>query len=516
MEMDDDNLPTDTPSKPRINWPVLIGSSSLIIAISVWAIVLPNQAESVIMALVSWSASTFGWYYILTATIIVVFVLVLAFSRAGKIKLGPDDSKPHFPVATWASMLFAAGIGIDLMFFAVSEPVSQYMAPPTGSGQTVEAARQAIVWTFFHYGPVGWAMYALMGVAFAYFAYRKGQPLSIRSLIRPILGKRTKGVAGHTIDIITILGTVFGLAVTLGIGVVQLAYGMHILFGVQEGRAVQISLLALAVLVATISTVSGVENGIRRLSELNVFLAIILLIWITVTGDTRLLLDGLVMNVGDFTASFPSLLMETFAWEQPEVWMQAWTLFFWAWWFAWAPFVGLFLARISRGRTLRQFIVTVLTVPFAFIAVFVSLFGNSALALVIRGDMSYADTAMNQPERAFFDLLSQYPAAPPLLGLALISGLLFYITSADSGALVLANMTSKIDDPNVDGLRRLRIFWSVATGLLTLAMLLVGGVTALQQATLILGLPLTILIYLVMISLYRSIRSESAPSTSAE
>lgn len=502
-----------TPAKtrkaaPPPRWPVLIGSAAAILAIALWAIFAPAQAGEVIGVMVVWISTNFGWYFVLTAAIVVVFVLILAFSSVGRTKLGPDHSKPQFSMFTWASMLFAAGIGIDLMFFAVSEPAAQYMYPPTGEGETFAAARQAIVWTFFHYGPVGWAMYALMGAAFAYFAYRRNQPLTIRSVIAPIFGKFTNGWVGHSVDIFTVLGTVFGIATTLGIGVVQLSYGMHVLFGTPDDVSMQIALIVLAVAMATISTVSGVEKGIRRLAEANVILAIVLLLWITITGQTRRIMDGLVMNVGDFFAAFPSMLMDTFAWERPDAWMQGWTLFFWAWWIAWAPFVGMFLARISRGRTLRQFIVGVLVIPFAFIAIFVSVFGNSALELIIGGDTAFAESAVNTPERAFFDLLQQYPAAPIVLGVALLTGLLFYVTSADSGALVLANLTSKMEDPRQDAGKLQRVFWALATGLLTLGMLLVGGVPTLQAATLIIGLPVSLLLYLVMISLYRSLGAE--------
>lgn len=509
---EDTSPPTPTVTRsaaPPPRWPVLIGSAAAILAIALWAIFAPAQAGEVIGVMVVWISTNFGWYFVLTAAIVVVFVLILAFSSVGRTKLGPDHSKPQFSMFTWASMLFAAGIGIDLMFFAVSEPAAQYMNPPTGEGETIAAARQAIVWTFFHYGPVGWAMYALMGAAFAYFAYRLNKPLTIRSVLSPIFGRFTNGWVGHSVDIFTVLGTVFGIATTLGIGVVQLSYGMHVLFGTPDGVSMQIALIVLAVAMATISTVSGVEKGIRRLSEANVILAIVLLLWITITGQTRRIMDGLVMNIGDFVATFPSLLMDTFAWSRPDDWMQAWTLFFWAWWIAWAPFVGLFLARISRGRTLRQFIVGVLVIPFAFIAIFVSIFGNSALELVLGGDKAFAQTAIDTPERAFFDLLQQYPAAPVVLGVALLTGLLFYVTSADSGALVLANLTSKMENPRQDAGKLLRVFWALATGLLTLGMLLVGGVPTLQAATLIIGLPVSLLLYLVMISLYRSLGAET-------
>lgn len=496
-------------AEARIRWPVLIGSGSAIIAIALWAMIAPDQAGAVIGSVVVWASTTFGWYFILTAGVVVAFTLFLAFSASGKTKLGPDHSKPQFNLFTWASMLFAAGIGIDLMFFAVAEPVAQYTGPPAGEAETVEAARQAIVWTLFHYGPVGWAMYALMGGAFAYFAYRRNLPLNIRSLLTPLFGKRLDGWAGHSVDIMAVLGTVFGISVTLGIGVVQLAYGLHVLIGTPNGVGMQIALIVLAVAMATISTVSGVEKGIRRLSEANVVLAVLLLVWILITGETRRLFDGLVMNVGDFVSRFPSMLLDTYAWDQPDDWMQAWTLFFWAWWVAWAPFVGLFLARISRGRSLRQFVLGVLVIPFAFIAVFISILGNSALELVVGGDRAFAETAVAVPEQAFFDLMQQYPAAPAVVAVALLTGLLFYVTSADSGALVLANLSSKIDDPRQDAAKGLRIFWSIATGLLTLAMLLVGGVPTLQQATVIIGLPVSLLLYLVMISMFRALRNES-------
>lgn len=492
----------------RPNWPVLIGSSVLIVGIAAWAIVLPDQAGGVIGEAVGWVATNLGWYYILTATLVLGFVAYLALSPMGKTKLGPDHSRPQFRLFTWMSMLFAAGIGIDLLFFSVAEPVAQYYEPPAGESENIEAARQAIVWTLFHYGPVGWAMYVLMGGAFAYFAYRRNLPLSIRSLLSPVLGNRLRGWAGHTVDIAAVLGTVFGIATSLGIGVVQLNYGLFLLFGIPQGVAAQVGLIVLSVIMATISTVSGVEKGIRRLSELNVVLAVLLLVFLAVTGNTRRLLDGVVMNVGDFVASFPDLIMNTYAWVQPDDWMSAWTLFFWAWWIAWAPFVGLFLARISRGRTLRQFITGVLVVPFVFIAVFISILGNSALELILGGADEFGRTALASPEQGFYDLLAAYPAAPIVIALATLTGLLFYVTSADSGALVLANFTSIIDDPREDGSSRMRVYWAIVTGLLTLSMLLIGGISTLQNATLIVGVPFSVVLYLVMISLFRALRTE--------
>ncbi|RKQ34080.1 choline BCCT transporter BetT [Kocuria tytonis] len=502
------------PTKLPVNWRVLIAAAAVIVGLSAWAIAAPAQADAVIGGVVGWVASQLGWFYILTATLVIVFVITVAASRGGTVRMGPDHARPQFNMFTWTAMLFAAGIGVDLMFFSVSEPVSQYLAPPTGDGQNLEAARQALVWTLFHYGITGWAMYALMGMAFGYFAYRFGMPLSIRSALYPLLGKRIHGVAGDAVDTAALLGTVFGVATSLGIGVVQLNYGLKSLFGVPENLAVQSALIAVGVGMAVVSCVSGVDKGIRRLSELNIVLAIGLMLYVLVAGRTAFLLDSIVMNIGDFVSRFPGMTLNTFAFEAPQEWMSAWTLFFWAWWIAWAPFVGLFLARISRGRTLRQFVVGTMTVPFAFILLWISIFGNSALDLVVSGNTAFGEVAMNTPERAFYSLLEQYPGATVAASIATFTGLLFYVTSADSGALVMSNFTSRIDDPNQDGPKWLRVFWAVSTGVLTLAMLLVGGVSTLQNATLIMGLPFSVVMYLIMVGLWRALRVEVSTAAS--
>ena len=508
-----DGSPGDPPPP---NWPVFLISGISILAIALWAIIAPENADLVLNTAVGWISANFGWYYILTATLIIVFVIMMAAGRTGKIRLGPQHSRPQFSLFTWTAMLFAAGIGIDLMFFSVSEPASQFLFPPEGAVDDPlnpdtdpnGRARMAVIWTLFHYGITGWAMYALMGMAFAYFAYRKNMPLSIRSILYWAIGKRINGWLGSTVDVAAVLGTVFGIATSLGIGVVQLNYGLHLMFGVPEGVGAQIGLITLAVIMATISTVTGVEKGIRRLSELNVILAIVLLAHILITGKTRFLFDALVTNIGEYLYELPRMTLDVFPFIQPDDWMAGWTLFFWAWWVAWAPFVGLFLARISRGRTIRQFVIGVLIVPFTFIAIFISIFGNSTLRLVLDGDTEFADVAANTPERAFYSLLEMYPGAPAVIGLATIVGLLFYVTSADSGALVLANFTSHTHDPNTDGRKGLRVFWAIATGVLTLGMLIVDGVTTLQGATLIIGLPFSVVLYLVMLSLYRALQVE--------
>ena len=501
-----------SPRRSVVNWPVFLGASAIIVAFAVWAAVWPGTAETVIFGAMDWIATNFGWYYVLTVTTVVVFVLVVALSRVGQTKMGPDHSKPKYNPFTWAAMLFAAGIGVDLMFFGISGPATNILTPPDAAPMSEEAARMAPLWTIFQYGIPGWALYALMGMVFGLVAYRYHLPLSIRSALAPVFGKRIHGGIGHAAEIGATIGTVFGISVSLGIGVVFLNYGLSAIFGIPTNVAVQVALMAVAVLITVASTVSGVDKGIRRLSELNVLLAIVLMLWILFTGRTHELLNALVQNIGDFFSRFPGMLMNTFAYTDgtaaypADQWMADWTLFFWAWWIAWAPFVSLFLARISRGRTLRQFVFGVLLIPFAFILLWVSIFGNATL--MNADDPDFLELAVSLPESGFFNLLEQYPGAFFTIPLALLTGLFFYVTSADSGSLVLANMSSKTTDTDTDGAPWLRIVWAVITGILTLVMLFIDGVYTLQAATVIVGLPLSLLVWIVMLSLWKMLRTE--------
>ncbi|MDL4912414.1 MAG: choline transporter [Enterobacterales bacterium endosymbiont of Blomia tropicalis] len=501
--------------KDRINPVVFYTSAGLILTFSLVTILYSDLAAGWILDAVNWVSAKFGWYYMLAATVYIVFVLYMACSRFGAIKLGPEQSKPEFSMLSWSAMLFAAGIGIDLMFFSVAEPVAQYMQPPEGAGQTLQAARQAMVWTLFHYGLTGWSMYALMGIALGYFSYRYNLPLTIRSALYPIFGKRINGPIGHSVDIAAVVGTIFGIATTLGIGVVQLNYGLKVLFDVPEGLTAQTALIILSVVIATISVTSGVDKGIRILSELNVALALGLILFVLFMGKTEFLLDALVLNVGDYIHRFMGMTLNTFAFDRPTEWMNSWTLFFWAWWVAWSPFVGLFLARISRGRTIREFVVGTLIIPFTFTLLWLSVFGNAALYAIIHGNAGFAQEVMGHAERGFYSLLAQYPAFKLSASVATITGLLFYVTSADSGSLVLANFTSKLKDINSDAPNWLRIFWSVAIGVLTLSMLMTNGISALQYTTVIMGLPFSFVIFFVMAGLYKSMKIEDYRRASA-
>lgn len=514
-----------------VTLPVFTTTAVLSIVLTVVASLAPTHVNNAFAAMVDWTGRHFGAFYIALATTILVLVIVIALSRFGRIRLGEPHSRPDFSLFSWAAMLFAAGISTDIMFFAVAEPIAQYMNPPTGPGQTAEAARQAVVLTMFHYGLHGWGLYTLMGLALAFFAFRKHQPLSLRSTLRPLFGDKVDGWLGHIVDAAAIIGGLFGIATSLGVGIVQLTVGLEVIFGIERGVTPQLILLALGVGTACISAISGVAKGIRLLSTANVILAGLLALFVLVTGRPQFLIDAMVSNIGELIATMPHIALETYAWDRPDDWLNSWTLFFWAWWIAWAAFVGLFLARISRGRTIREFVAGTLTIPFAYVVMWVGVFGNSALDLV-RGDASlwkaatssgieFAEQVMATPEEGLFAMLGAGTIGPFVVFLAVIVGLLFYVTSADSGALVMANLSMKhesttpdedlepedeMDDEARDAPAWLRIFWALATGTLTVAMLLAGGIPILQSATVVMALPFAFILIAVAYCLIHELR----------
>ncbi|WP_236641174.1 BCCT family transporter [Glutamicibacter sp. HZAU] len=459
---------------PKVNWRVFVIAAAVILGFSLWAMLAPDAAASAMRSAVSWISTNLGWFYVLTVTAVVMF--------------------------------FAAGVGIDMLFYSVTGPITQYIAPPAADPESAAAAQDAVVWTMFHYGIAGWSMYALLGMAMGYFAYRWGMPLSIRAALYPRLGKRVRGGTGDVIDIFALVGTVFGVATSMGIGIVLLNVGFSMIFGLPEGLALQIALIGVAVVLTIAACTSGVDKGIRIISELNLWSAAAMMLYILVTGKTSFLLSALVENIGRFIFTPPERTLQTFAYEAdgPD-WMASWTLFFWAFWLAWGPFVGMFLARISRGRTLREFVIAAITAPVLCDFFIVSIFGNSALKVVMDGNTGFAE-----PEHGWYALLEMFPGAPFLIGLAILSGLLFYLTSANSGAMVMSNFSSTIPDPSQDGPKWLRIFWALATAMLTIAMLVAGGVTTMEHATLIFALPVTIIAYLVMASFSKVLRMERA------
>ncbi|WP_104202294.1 choline BCCT transporter BetT [Billgrantia saliphila] len=504
------NLPL-TERRDRLNPVVFHGSVAGILVFLVLTMTFTEEAGTFFDAGLAWVSETFGWYYMLAVMAYLVFVVAIGLSRFGSIRLGPDHSRPEFSTLSWASMLFAAGIGIDLLFFSVAEPVAHYLAPPDLTPESQEAMRNAVVQTFMHWGLSGWGLYVLMGMSLAYFSYRHRLPLAIRSALYPLLGKRIHGPIGNAVDITAVISTVFGIATSLGIGVMQLNYGLNYMFNVPESLSVQVILIVLVVVLATISVVSGVEKGIRRLSEFNMLLALALLLFVLFQGQTLKLLDMVVNNAGDYLSGFVAKSFDTYAFagDAANEWKMWWTIFFWGWWIAWTPFVGLFLARISRGRTIRQFVAGALFIPLAFMMVWMSVFGNSGIELVAnQGVAELGEQALNTPQTTMYTLLEYYPWVGVTAAVVTILGIVFFITSADSGALVLANFTSILSDVNHDAPIKLRIFWSAVIGLITVALLMAGGLAALQSAVVITALPFSVVIFAIMVGMYKALQLE--------
>lgn len=511
-------------TKPTVNWFIFGGSASTVLAFTLVALLAPDATASAMGHVVTWISDYLGWWYFALAAALIAFVLYICLSRYGRYRLGPEESRPEFSMFTWTAMLFAAGIGADLMFYSVAEPVAQYMAPPTGEGQSIQAAEDAVLWTLFHYGISGWAMYAVMGMALGYFSFRHGLPLSIRAALYPIFGRRVHGRLGDGIDLAAVLGTIFGIATSLGISIALLNAGLSTLFDIEQGTTAQIGLVVASVVLGTVSAVSGIDKGIRRLSELNVLLSLSLMVFVLLADDTGFLLNAMVMNVGDYLTQLPGMSLDTMPYEELEngavgEWKSLWTLFFWAWWVAWAPFVGLFLARISRGRTIRQFLVGVLMIPFTFIVLWVTIFGNSAIGRIRGGDEEFGLLTTAAYEQGFYTFLDAYPAATFVIFMATLTGFLYYVTSADSGALIMGNFTSRLPYPMADCSVKLRIFWSIAIGVLTIAMMAAGGenwLATLTGATIIMGLPFSVVLALVAVGLHRALRLETLKTDSMQ
>ncbi|MCG7599960.1 choline BCCT transporter BetT [Halomonas sp. McH1-25] len=496
-------------ARDRLN-PVVFYSSVIgIVAFSLWTMIATEQANNIINAILGWIANTFGWYYFLTVVIYLVFVIGLALSRYGKIRLGPEHSRPDFNIFSWSAMLFSAGIGIGVIFFALAEPLTQFYNAPNAPEDDIAAARHAMKITFLHWGLSGWGIYTLVGMSLAFFSYRHNLPLTIRSSLYPIFGDRIYGTIGHVVDTAAVLGTVFGIAASLGIGIIQLNFGLDYMFGIPESVWTQAVLVLCIVLFATISAVTGVERGIRRLSEFNILLAVALLLFVLFAGKTIFLLNALVMNIGDYLSDFISLSFNTYAFDPPTAWLNGWTLFFWAWWIAWGPFVGLFLARISRGRTIRTFVLGTLTLPIIFMMLWMSLLGNSAIDMAMNGATEFGQQVMDNPPSGIYLFLEQYPW-PIFTTIAVsILAIVFFVTSGDSGALVLSNFTSILTDVNHDAPIWMRILWSGVIGILTLSLLIAGGLTTLQSAVVITGLPFSVVLFFMIAGLYQALKTEA-------
>ena len=496
--------------KSQINPRVFWGASAIVAALLTITLAMPGTADVAFKAAQSWAIDTFGWFYIASVAVFLVVVLTLGFGPAGKLKLGPDDAEPDFPYLSWLAMLFAAGMGIGLMYFAVAEPIQHYISPPEAPSGTILAAREAMAITFHHYGVHAWAIYALVGLSLAYFTYRKDMPITLRSGLSPLLGKRINGPLGDAIDIFAVCGTVFGVSTSLGFGVSQMTAGLAYNYGLPDTTTTKIVVIVLVMGAATLSVLSGADRGVRRLSELNLTLAVLLMLFVLTVGPTLFLLRALVQNFGLYLDHFVQRTFTLYAYE-PRAWMADWTLFYWAWWIAWSPFVGMFIARISRGRTIREFVIGVLFVPTAFTFLWMTVFGNTAISLDLGPAAGgIAEAVQANLSTALFRFLEYLPGAGVTSTLAIVLVAVFFITSADSGALVIDTLASGGAE---DTPRWQRVYWCVLLGVTATLLLVAGGLGALQAATLLAALPFCFIMLMLAVGLIRQTGADLAGIT---
>lgn len=420
-----------------INPPVFFGSLVIVGLFLCIGIFFPSQAEAIFRDLQAHILASFGWLYLLAVGVILASMLLLCFSRYGDLKLGPDDSTPDFSFLSWIAMLFAAGMGIGLMFYGVGEPMTHYLTPPTAEPRSVAAVREAMSVTFLHWGIHAWGVYAVVGLSLAYFGYRYNLPLTIRSGLYPLLKERINGPVGHAVDIFAIVGTIFGLATSMGAGVTQINSGLNFVLGVPIAPSVQLLIIAFVTGLATISVLTGLDKGVRILSELNLLVAILLMLFVLAVGPTTELLRDFVQNLGLYLDSLVLRTFNIYAYN-PTPWIDAWTLFYWAWWISWSPFVGMFIARISRGRTVREFITAVLFIPAGFTFVWMTVFGNTAISIdngLAAGALGTA--IVNDLSVGLFEFFTYLPFPAVTSTLAILLVAIFFVTSADSGSLVI-------------------------------------------------------------------------------
>jgi choline/glycine/proline betaine transport protein len=511
-----EQLPTSTRYEIRVQ--VFIPATLVILAFVIAGTFFTDQLASAFEATQTFVAENLGWFYILPINLFLIFVVWLALSRFGGIKLGPDDAEPDFSYFSWFAMLFSAGIGIGFLFFGVAEPISHFSVdpPPTiADPGSVEAAREGMNVTFLHWGFHAWAIYIVMALTLCYFAYRRGLPLALRSAFYPIFGARIRGWIGDAIDTLAIFGTLFGVSISLALGSTQINSGLNVLAGISPSLTVQLLLIAGITAVAVGSVLLGVHRGIRRLSLGNIVVFGALLGFVLIAGPTVFLLNMYVENIGSYLVNLPELGLRTDAFADHE-WQGNWTLFYWGWWVSWSPFVGMFIARISRGRTIREFIAGVLLVPVLVSFFIFTVFGNTAMYLELTGRNGIVTATEEEFEFAFFAMLDHLPLFTITSIVALVIIATFFITSSDSGSLV--------DDIHASGgsirpHKVTRIYWAVAEGAVAAVLLVAAGVaelTAFQMVAMATGLPLIVLMLMMCYALLKALRLDCAVAEMVE
>lgn len=488
---------------------VFLISLALTIIFILWGAITPNHLEEVSSLAQMFLQEHFGWFYLISASIILIFTIYLAFSKYGNIKLGKDDDEPEYSTLSWFAMLFSAGMGIGLVFWGVAEPISHFYVPPLGEGETAQAAANAMRFTFFHWGLHPWGIYALIALALAFFKFRKEAPGTISATFYPLIGERINGPIGKTIDIIAVFATVFGVATSLGLGAIQINGGLTYLNGnIPNGFTTQLFIIIGVTILFMLSAISGLGRGIKWLSNTNIVMAVLLLLFLLIAGPTTFLFNLLTSTLGGYLEYLPqmSFRMEPFN-DANGSWIQDWTIFYWAWWIAWSPFVGTFIARVSRGRTIREFIIGVLAVPTLFCAIWFSVFGGTGLYLEMFGQAGIWEAMEqgNYTEVALFATLGELPLSTIATVLAIVLISTFFITSADSATFVIGMQTTNgmLNPP-----MNIKIIWGLIQASAATVLLWSGGLNALQKASIVSAFPFVFILLCMMISLYKGLKGE--------
>lgn len=492
-----------------VHHPVFWIASFLVLVFVIGTLMMPGPAKVVFDGAKGWSISNFDWLFMVGANIFVLFCLALIVLPVGKIRLGGEDAKPEFSNMSWFAMLFAAGMGIGLMFWSVAEPTAYYTdwfgTPLNAEAKTPEGANMAMGAVMFHWGLHPWAIYAVVGLSLAFFSYNKGLPLTIRSAFYPLIGDHSWGPFGHFVDVLAVLATLFGLATSLGFGAQQAAGGLNFLFGIDNTIGTQIAIIVGVTAIALFSVVRGLEGGVKVLSNINMAIAAILLLFVLVAGPTL----AIISSVGTTAVTYAENIFGFSNWigREDDKFFHGWTVFYWAWWVSWSPFVGMFIARISKGRTVREFIVAVLLVPTCVTLIWMAVFGGSALEQV-QTNVGALAGGITKVELAMFQMLENLPITQITSAVAIVLVLVFFITSSDSGSLVIDAITAggKVDAPVVQ-----RVFWATIEGVIAAVLLFGGGgdaLGALQAAAITVGLPFTVVLLVMCLSLYIGLSHE--------
>ena len=488
-----------------IHRPVFYPASFIVIGIIIVSFFFSEAIVKIFSEFQEKASDSMGWFFILSTNIFVIAALIFALSKYGNIRLGGTNATPDFTTFSWFSMLFSAGIGIGLLFYGVAEPIYHYSNPPMEMPNEAAKARQAMLFTFLHWGLHGWGPYVIIGLALAYFTFNKKLPLTVRSLFYPLIGDKIYGPIGNAIDVLAVVATLFGLATTLGLGVQQVAAGLNFLFNVANNTTTHIILIGIITLAATTSVVLGLKKGVRFLSVLNMRIALLFLVAMLIIGPTVYLLDGFIQNLGQYFNN----LLTVGTWAETYTggnWQNNWTIFYWAWWISWSPFVGIFIARVSKGRTVREFVLGVLLVPSLLIFVWMSVFGGTAIFLQTNGITEIAAAVNSDLSTSLFVLLEAFPFSQvtSFIGIFLVT--IFFVTSSDSGSLVVDSITSggKLDAPVGQ-----RIFWALLEGAVAAALLFAGGLKAMQSVVISAGLPFAVILLMVVFSLNKAFKKDS-------